>query len=62
MPSIHAHTLVTLLLSVVAACSHHATGDGKTEAAAPAATSPRSTLTEEDIAHSSGRPIEQLLM
>jgi TonB-dependent SusC/RagA subfamily outer membrane receptor len=64
MPSTHAHTLVTLLLSVVAACSHqkNATGDGKTEAVTPAGAPSQSVLTEEEISRAHGRPIEQLLM
>jgi len=64
MPSAHPHTLLTLLLGVVAACSHqkNATGDGKTEAVTPAAAPSQSVLTEEEISRAHGRPIEQLLM
>jgi len=64
MCSAHADRLLALLLGVVAACSHqkNAAGDGKTEALTPAAEIPRSVMTEEEIARSPGRPIEQLLM
>jgi len=63
MRSPYAHRLVAVLLGVVAACSHrNATGDARAEGVAPAAAPTGSVMTEEEIAHSSGRPIEQLLM
>ncbi len=63
MRSPYAHRLVGVLLGVVAACSHrNATGDARAEGVAPAAAPTGSVMTEEEIAHSSGRPIEQLLM
>jgi len=64
MCTAHAYRLLGLLLGAVVACSHqkNATGDGKGEAVAPASAPPRSVMTEEDIARSPGRPIEQLLM
>ena len=63
MRSAYAHRLLGVLLGVVAACSHrNTTGDVRAEGVAPAAAPPGSVMTEEEIAHSSGRPIEQLLM
>ena len=64
MRSAHAHRLLGLLLGFAAACSHqkNAAGEGKAEAIVPATASPRSVMTEEDIARVPGRPIEQLLM
>jgi iron complex outermembrane receptor protein len=52
-----------LLLGVVGACSHQtAAGAGRAEAVSPAAAPSGSVMTEEEIARSPGRPIEQLLM
>src|SRR6267143_2871125 len=64
MASAHAHTLLTFLLGLVAACSHqkNATGDGKTEAVTPASAPPRSVVTSEELERVPGRPIEQVLM
>ena len=59
MRSPYAHRLVGVLLGVVAACSHrNATGDARAEGVAPAAAPTGSVMTEEEIAHSSGRPID----
>ena len=58
MCTAHARPLLGVLLGLVAACSHQK----NTEAVAPAAAPPRSIMTEEEIARSPGRPIEQLLM
>ncbi len=58
MCSAHAHRVLGLLL--VAACSHNK--NTTSEAVAPASAPPRSVMTEEEIARTPGRPIEQLLM
>jgi TonB-dependent SusC/RagA subfamily outer membrane receptor len=63
MCSAPARRHLTLLLGLVAACSHQqsATGEARTQTAVPETAAHRWILTAEEIERAPGRPIEQLL-